>query len=172
MKFAALVLVVLSVSACMNPAPPAVEGDTGVTLTLQSQDNWCWLAVTEMIGRAVTGLDVPQCEMAGADCCDPDKGASAECDKGGMVPWTLESAYGLKSELVPYNADTLRAEILAGRPVGIDYFAASGQGHSTVITAYSLTQGFKKLDPKFGVSWVSDASTWGEYHAARMVLVR
>jgi len=161
----------------MNPLPPAAEDGSAAPVVqpkpavyvAQQAANWCWLAVAEMIGQAVTGLDVPQCEMAGDSCCNSN---ASQCDHEGEVWNALAQNYGLKTSVMPYDATTLRAELAAGRPVGIDYFSAT-KGHSVLLAAYEPVRGYQVMDPLNSVYWVADPSTSSWYgSAARMITVQ
>lgn len=176
MKYATLVLVAL-LAGCMNPGPvaqsqtaPAADAQPEPAVYVaQQQANWCWLAVAEMIGKAMTGLDVPQCEMAGDSCCNND---GSRCDHEGEVWNALAQNYGLKTSVVPFDAAALRVELAAGRPVGIDYFNTT-KGHSVLLAAYEPVRGYQVMDPLVSSYWVADPSTSSWYgSAARMIIVQ
>jgi hypothetical protein len=138
------------------------------TMQAQTQSNWCWAANSTSVSHFYWPLSPwTQCGVAGAelsrtDCCNSP--VPQPCN----VPWYLDRALTRTQNFVsvtgPVSFSTVRAEIDAGRPVGVRIGWAGGGGHFPCIYGYSTFHGqdyFDIDDPIWGKSHltVADFST-------------
>ena len=134
-------------------AAAAAEGQRTVTISVQRQlqSNWCWAACASSASGFFDQASVwGQCAVVNAEldtkqCCAD--GGSPKCN----VPWYLDRAlrrtgnFARKSD-GPARWDTVRAEIDAGRPVGVRIGWFGGGGHFVMITGYRAAGGAREVD--------------------------
>jgi hypothetical protein len=153
-------------AACDVPAD-AESADTGITFVPQQALNWCWAAVSKMIGDSY-GEIRQQCELASIvghretdqACCEKGANATPECDFQSAPFYALRDIYGLNVTETdrPLTAEELRAELANSRSVVIAYrriIQSTGlpNVHIVVVTAYGPIKGEQKftlLDPMNG----------------------
>src|ERR1017187_4330517 len=139
-------------------------------MQLQTQSNWCWAATSTSVSLFYwSASGRTQCKVAGAElnlttCCNsPVPGA---CN----VPWYLDKALTRTHNFVSIvsstvSFDQVKAEIDAGRPVGVRIGWSGGGGHFVAIYGYTRILGvadyFDIDDPIYGKSHltVSDFSS-------------
>ena len=113
-----------------GPPLTNVAGGThlAVTMKLQEQSNWCWAAVAAAVAGYYATNVKSQCQIVSAvlpdapagGCCA--NGATTACNQQFQLLKALDYVSHLAdtgSEGEPLDNETLRAEITAGRPVGI-----------------------------------------------------
>lgn len=135
---------------------PAVQRFLAFALQHQNQTNWCWAAVTSSIAGYFKNQGWPQCRVVNGglgqtNCCA--NGSSQQCN----APWYLDKALTNVGNFANYVANPLpmaavRAEIDAGRPIGVRIGWAAGGGHFVTITGYSGQSVLDIQDPWFGHS--------------------
>lgn len=147
--------------------PTSPVQPTGAVLDIpfvaEQKQPWCWAAVTEMIltyyGRAVS-----QCEIASEGdandeplCCDEP----TDCGDGKSIfgVKNVLHSHGIESEydFNPQQLSTVKAEILAGRPVVVSFdegievnYDGSFPGHSALIFGFTSEDHLLIHDPHFG----------------------
>src|SRR3954468_1677960 len=112
---------------------PIKSKQLAFTMQAQTQSNWCWAANSTSVSHFYWPLSPwTQCGVAGAelsrtDCCNSP--VPQPCN----VPWYLDRALTRTQNFVsvtgPVSFSTVRAEIDAGRPVGVRIGWAGGGGH-------------------------------------------
>jgi hypothetical protein len=134
-------------------AAPAADGQRLVPISVQHQfqSNWCWAACSSSTSAFYDPASTwGQCGIVNAElkekgCCGDGK--SPKCN----VPWYLDRAltrtgnFARKSD-GPARWETVRAEIDAGRPVGVRIGWFGGGGHFVMITGYRAAGGAREVD--------------------------
>ena len=138
-----------------------------LNMQAQTQSNWCWAATSTSVNRFYFTSTWTQCRVANAElglsgCCNSP--VPSACN----VPWYLDRALTRTGNFVsmegPISFDRVKAEIDAGRPVGVRVGWSGGGGHFLIIEGYSRVGAstfFDLDDPIYGESTltVDDFST-------------
>jgi hypothetical protein len=135
------------------------------TMQTQQQTQWCWSAVATSVDRFYTATSTQtQCALVNAElgqttCCT--NGGSTACNQ----PWFLDRALTRVGNLDRVTSGTatwaqIRAEIDAGRPLGVRIGWSGGGGHFVIIEGYTEAGGLflRVEDPWFGTSTVTDGT--------------
>jgi Papain-like cysteine protease AvrRpt2 len=134
-------------------AAVAAEGQRVVPINVQHQlqTNWCWAACSTSASAFYDPKSTwGQCGLVNAElkqkgCCGAGDGA--DCNQ----PWYLDRALKRTGNLArksdgPARFETVRAEIDAGRPVGVRIGWFGGGGHFVMITGYRAAGGAREVD--------------------------
>jgi hypothetical protein len=146
-------------------AAVVAEGQRVVPISVQHQlqSNWCWAACSSSASAFYDPTSTwGQCGIVNAElkengCCG--SGGSPKCN----VPWYLDRALKRTGNFArkndgPARWETVRAEIDAGRPVGVRIGWFGGGGHFVMITGYRAAGGAREVDvqdPWTGSSHIS-----------------
>lgn len=130
-------------------------------IQLQTQSNWCWAATSVSVNRFYKpATDWTQCKVASAEqninsCCN------TPLPGGCNVYWYLDkslvrvSCYNRMEGAAATTWEMIKAEIQAGRPVGVRTAWSGGGAHFLVIygvQSLGLTKYFMVDDPIYGKS--------------------
>ena len=145
------------------------------SMQAQTQSNWCWAANATSVSHfywwfwnSWTQCRVANAELAHSDCCNSS--VPSACN----VPWYLDRALTRTDNFVSITAGQVgfaqvRAEIDAGRPVGVRIGWSGGGGHFMVIYGYSLVGRLEYLDiddPIYGKSHLTAADFSSNYQGS------
>jgi hypothetical protein len=142
-------------------------------MQLQTQGNWCWAATATSVSlfywpwSGWTQCKVANGELSRNDCCNSP--VPSPCN----VPWYLDLALTRTGNFVsftgPSDVATVRAEILAGRPVGARIGWSGGGGHFMVIYGCGRAAGVEYFhidDPIYGKSQPTVATFSSSYQGS------
>ena len=131
---------------------PGLSGDVPNTLRPQETNNWCWAAVTQMLGEHL-GIQITQCRLANmrwggqnefeADCCTEQKAGTPcpktnDCDMPSAMNLRAIDAQSSRSSTA-LSWSNLRSQIVcAGKPMGYSYGTKNAVGHIVVIRGYAM----------------------------------
>lgn len=144
-----------------------------VGMQTQQQTQWCWAAVaTSVAGFYDASTTWTQCSVVNAElgqttCCT--SGSSAACNK----PWYLDLALTRVGHFDTWSAGAMsfadvRAEIDAGRPLGVRIGWSGNGGHFLVIEGYrnDANQQVAVDDPWYGASDLTYATLSTSYQGS------
>jgi hypothetical protein len=153
----------------LAPAPGGAAPNSGAIafpMQTQSQNNWCWAAVSSSVSRFFSAASTwTQCRIAETTlgitgCCNnpPAHG----CD----VPYYLDLALQTTNNLVSWSGPPTKTEIAAEidtnkRPLCLRVEWSGGAGHFIVIAGFAWQTGSDFLDiedPYYGLSTYTIAS--------------
>jgi peptidase C39-like protein len=131
---------------------PGLSGDVPNTLRPQETNNWCWAAVTQMLGQHL-GIQITQCKLANmrwggqnefeADCCTEQTAGKPcpktnDCDMPSAMNLRAIDAQSSRSSTA-LSWSNLRSQIVcAGKPMGYSYGTKNAVGHIVVIRGYTM----------------------------------
>ncbi len=154
--------------------PPSV--DLPVPQVPQLQTEWCWAACTEMVARWLGVDGVRQCELANflhgqTRCCTAP--SSDACNQpapfASVIPvYRHVGVAGIGPDR-PLTANTLVAELAAGRAVEVAFAWVGGGGHVVIVHGYTAEGLFAVNDPWQGAGTVSYFNLLTAYGSGRWV---
>lgn len=142
------------------------------SMQAQQQTNWCWAAVSTSVAlfydpaSTWTQCAVANGELGRNDCCGT--GASGPCNVYGFLGSSLNRVGHLASQTGSSSTfATVRAEIDAGRPLGVRTAWSGGGAHFLCIIGYRIYEQMLAVDdPWYGKSDVDYATFSSSYQGS------
>ena len=149
----------------VSGAAYASQETLDIAFQQQGQPDWCWAAVTQMVGENY-GSTISQCQAANAalhrsDCCkSPSSCSVEEVMEDQLDYWGFSSS---KNQGQPTWA-TITNEIDRGRPIIVVWQNnVTGDHHATIVAGYRDTTGTREvqvLNPKANAAQWQALSTY------------